>query len=110
MQEAAARSVLLCDGVFLLRRDLADCWDFRMFVHVSFEEAQRRGVERDAKLLGAADAAHDRSERRYLAGQRIYMDVVKPMDRADLIVYNEDPAAPSLVIPSRRLPDVKRSV
>jgi len=107
VQEAEPRSVLLCDGVFLLRSDLVECWDFRIVVHVSFEEALRRGVERDAKLPGSADAARDRYERRYLAGQRIYMDVVKPMDRADLIVYNEDPAAPRLVIPSRP-PSVRR--
>lgn len=96
VEVAESGSVLLCDGVFLFRPELAECWDFRIFIHVSFEEALRRGVERDAKLLGSPDAARDRYERRYLAGQRMYMDAVHPMDWADLIVYNENPAEPRL--------------
>jgi uridine kinase len=88
--------VLLFDGVFLFRPELDDCWDFRIFVQVSFEEALRRGAARDAPRFGSVEAARDRYERRYLPGERIYLESVKPTARADLILDNEDLANPRL--------------
>jgi uridine kinase len=43
--------VLLFDGVFLLRPELNDLWDFRVFVEVDAEEALRRAVVRDEELF-----------------------------------------------------------
>jgi len=97
IQQGPARSILLVDGVFLLRDDLVDCWEFRVFVRVTFEEALRRGVKRDAALFGSPEIARDRYQRRYLPAQRIYLEACRPEDRADLILDNEEPTAPRLV-------------
>jgi uridine kinase len=59
--EDAADAVLIFDGVFLLRPELADAWDLRIFVSVGFDEILRRARIRDAELFGSADEA----ERRY---------------------------------------------
>ncbi len=37
-------AVLLFDGIFLLRPELLDCWDLRIFVSVDFKEALRRAL------------------------------------------------------------------
>jgi uridine kinase len=48
--EASADAILLFDGVFLLRPELVDAWDFRVFITVASEEIIRRARIRDAEL------------------------------------------------------------
>src|SRR5213082_3087644 len=47
---AAVDAVLLFDGVFLLRPELAEAWDLRIFVVVRPEESLRRALDRDRDL------------------------------------------------------------
>jgi uridine kinase len=98
---AAPRAVLLVDGIFLLRRELNDLWDFRIFVQVEPEEALRRGVARDG-----ADREH-LYRTRYLPAQRLYLASVRPQLLADVVVDNNDPARPSLQPGRGRRPSVK---
>src|SRR5258708_21140680 len=49
---ASADAVLLLDGVFLLRPELIDRWDLRIFVSAAFERALDRGRVRDLGRLG----------------------------------------------------------
>lgn len=86
-------AVLLVDGVFLFRPELNGCWDFRVFVRVSTRESLRRGLDRDGAWL---TDARDRYELRYLPGEQLYLDAVRPWELADVVVENEDPAAPRL--------------
>jgi uridine kinase len=48
--------VTLFDGVFLLRPELFDSWDLRIFVSARFEEILRRALERDVARFGARGA------------------------------------------------------
>ena len=84
-------AVLLFEGVFLFRPELDDLWDFRILVDVDLEESVRRGVERD----GAPEELY---RTRYAAGQRIYREQVRPHDRADAVLLNDDPARPDLLV------------
>ncbi|MFG1807068.1 cytidylate kinase family protein [Streptomyces sp. NPDC049040] len=92
---APADAVLLFDGVFLLRPELVDRWDLRVFVSVSFERTVDRAKDRDAALSGSpadtADAAEiERSWRdRYIPAQQLYFGTARPTDHADVIVYND---------------------
>lgn len=88
--------VLLLDGVFLLRPELNDQWDFRIFVSASFEETLRRAITRDEALFGSSGEARARYERRYIPGQRLYLETVMPERLADAVVVNDDPALPVL--------------
>jgi uridine kinase len=72
-------AVLLLDGVFLLRRELVDLWDFRVVVEVHADEALRRALARDEDLFGSPDEALRRYRNRYVPGQRLYLDEVDPM-------------------------------
>ena len=97
-EEAAdARAILVFDGVFLLRRELADHWDFSIFVAVPFAETVRRAVERDVTLFGSEDETRHRYETRYVPGQQLYYARERPQRKADVILDNADPANPRLI-------------
>jgi uridine kinase len=97
-RRAPRDAVLLCDGVFLLRPELKDCWDYRIFVHVDDAVAVRRAVQRDQALLGAAEAVRERYRKRYVPAQHIYLERARPQERADVIVDNNDPMNPRLTL------------
>lgn len=87
------RAVLLFDGVFLQRPELAGCWDVVLFVKVSFETVLARAVQRDGGLLGGPQAVIDRYQKRYLPAQRRYLQDHRPEQRADIVIYNDQPAS-----------------
>ncbi|GGK93450.1 hypothetical protein Sme01_58840 [Sphaerisporangium melleum] len=95
---APADAVLLFDGVFLLRPELLDRWDLRVFVSVPFERTVDRAQDRNAAPAGStADAAEiERSWRdRYIPAQRLYFATARPADHADIIVYNDQLQRPA---------------
>jgi uridine kinase len=95
---APAGAVLLFDGVFLLRPELVDRWDLRIFVSVPLEQTVDRALNRGTAPAGpAADAAGiERSWRhRYLPSQQLYAATAHPTDHADVIVYNARPERPA---------------
>jgi uridine kinase len=97
-------AVLLLDGVFLLRPELRDGWDVTVFVTITPEETIRRARVRDAIHLGSPDAVERRYRARYLPAHERYDAEVDAMRQADLVVDNEDPANPSLVVRLQRSP------
>jgi len=96
---APAGALVVVDGVFLQRPELADCWDVVVFVSVRPEEALRRALERDRGRFGRA--TEERYRRRYQPGQELYRRAVRPRERADLVLENDDPARPRLVAGGR---------
>ena len=93
---APADAVLVFDGVFLLRRELVDLWDFSVFVAVPFAETQRRAAARDVELLGSAGEVLHHYGVRYVPGQQLYFEEAHPQEKADVVVENEDPDRPRL--------------
>ncbi len=94
-------TVLLFDGVFLLRPELEECWDLSMFIEVDPSTSLQRALKRDGELLGTAEAIELRYRQRYLPGQELYLSRVHPDRRADVLIENNDPTAPTLLrIPS----------
>lgn len=95
---SSEEGLVLVDGVFLLRPELNDLWSYRIFVQVGEEESLRRGLERDGGLRGSRDEAERLYRVRYLPAQRAYRNNVRPRDRADAVLENDDPANPRLVL------------
>jgi uridine kinase len=89
-------AILLFDGVFLLRPELAHVWDFRILVSVEFDECLRRALIRDISLYGSRQRVERRYRNRYIPGQRLYLEAARPADVADVIVGNDDPAHPTI--------------
>ena len=90
LQAAPSNAVLLFDGIFLLRPELNDLWDFRIFLDVGFEVSVERAVERNAEGMESKEALRERFEQRYVPGQRLYLESMKPQTLADAVVDMSD--------------------
>ena len=90
MLRAPQQAVLLFDGIFLHRPELDHCWDFGIFVETSFEVTLERARKRAMKELGSDEGVEEGHRRRYMPGQRLYLDECCPEDRADIVVRNDD--------------------
>jgi uridine kinase len=90
-------TVLLFDGVFLLRPELEGCWDLSLFIQVDPAISLERALNRDLSLFGSRHATEQRYRERYLPGQELYLSLVHPEERAEVLIDNNDPAAPRLL-------------
>ena len=98
--EASADAILLFDGVFLLRPELVDAWDFRVFISVASEEIIRRARIRDAEVYGSPDDAERRFRARYLPSQQHYRGTARPAEVADVVLENDNPSQPGVLVRS----------
>jgi uridine kinase len=93
---AGPHAVLLVDGIFLHRPELADLWDASVWVEVPFEVSVPRGNARFGEV-GAPEADPASAvNARYVGGQRLYLDEVDPASRATWVLDNTDLAGPVL--------------
>jgi uridine kinase len=92
-----ANSVLLFDGLFLLRRELNPYWDFRILVHVDAQTSVSRAVLRDSGGDDALNPVRLKYDLRYLPAWQIYTENDKPETKAAVIVDNSDFANPHIV-------------
>jgi uridine kinase len=95
-QVAPEDAIVIIDGVFLFRPELKDCWDYRVFIEIDTASAMERGISRDAAWMGSPEIARERYERRYVPGERLYLESVRPWEIADVIVTNDRPESPSV--------------
>ncbi|MEU7847242.1 cytidylate kinase family protein [Micromonospora parva] len=90
---APADAVLVFDGVFLLRPELIDRWDLRIFVSTTLERTVDRAVIRERQVSSRA-AVERRWRERYIPSQRLYFATARPTWHADIVVHNDDPQRP----------------
>ncbi|WP_198320494.1 uridine kinase [Actinosynnema pretiosum] len=88
-----ADAVLLLDGIFLHRDELAPLWDCGIFLRASFAVTAPRMAGRDGSH---PDPGHP-SNRRYVEGQRRYLSRCHPEGRACAVVDHDDLRAPALL-------------
>lgn len=88
-----AAEPVIVDGLFLHRDELADLWDFSIWLDVPFEVSVARVAARD----GSSPDPADPSQRRHVDGNRIYFDACKPWQRATVVIENTDLEAPLIV-------------
>ncbi len=90
---APADAVLVFDGVFLLRPELVDRWELRVFVSTALDKTVDRAVIRESRVSTRADVER-RWHERYLPAQRLYFATARPAEHADVVVHNDDPGRP----------------
>ena len=95
---APHNAVLLFEGVFVLRDELRDHFDFTCYVDVDFEETTRRAAHRDAEHFGSPHAVTQRYRTRYIPGQQLHLDSAQPHRRANVVIDNNNPHHPTLHI------------
>lgn len=94
---AASDSVLVFDGVFLLRPELRGHFDFSIFVRADFSVTTARAEQRDVMLFGSIEEVHTRYRERYVPGQQLYLTTCEPERWASVVVDNNDPLQPTLI-------------
>jgi uridine kinase len=90
---APADAVLVLDGVFLMRPELIDRWDLRIFVSTALEKTVERAVIRERRVSSPAEVER-RWRERYIPAQRFYFATVRPTDHANIVVHNDEPQHP----------------
>ena len=90
---APADAVLVFDGVFLMRPELIDRWDLRIFVSTSLDRTVDRAVIRERRVSSRAQVER-RWRERYIPSQQLYFATARPTDHADIIVHNDEPQRP----------------
>lgn len=91
-QSARSGSVVVIDGLFLHRDELADVWDFSIFLDVPFGVSVNRFAARD----GTSSGPDDPSMRRYVEAQLLYFGACAPQKRASVVIDNTSLDAPRL--------------
>jgi uridine kinase len=99
----AAGDILLFDGIFVQRPELAHFWNLTIFL----DAQQRVDLDRLGYLLdGCPDdatnaVAHTLNRGseldRYVSGMRYYLDLVDPISTADIVIDNNDLKRPAIV-------------
>jgi len=97
-RDAPRDAVVVVDGSFLQRPELVEHWDRTVFVDTSLAVARTRAVQRDADLFGGPEAAARAYDLRYHPACRLYLDGVKPHERASVVFGNDEPGAPTVLI------------
>ncbi|HZU87536.1 MAG TPA: hypothetical protein VFF78_08640 [Anaerolineaceae bacterium] len=96
-QIADPQGILLFDGIFLSRPELAGGWDFNIFIEISFETSLARAMRRDLDLFGDPEAVRRRYLLRYFPAQEMYLASCNPRGKANVVVVNNDLAQPELI-------------
>lgn len=95
-KEAPDNAILLCDGIFLLRPEVVQEWDYCIFVQVDFEVGLQRALVRDLTAFKTSEAIETRYTQRYYPAQRLYFEAAQPQKHADAIIDNNDFEFPCL--------------
>jgi uridine kinase len=88
--EALPFSVLLLDGIFLHRPELLGCWDVSIFLRTDLAVSAARRASRD----GSSPDPAAPSNRRYVEGQRFYLQECQPEAKATIVIDYNDLSAP----------------
>lgn len=97
---AATDAVLVFDGVFLMRPELIDRWELRVFVSTTPEKTVERAIVRERRASSRAEVER-RWRERYLPSQEFYFTTVRPTDHADIVVHNDEPQQPAWTVRTR---------
>jgi uridine kinase len=89
--------VVVVDGVFLHRPELADLWDATVWVEADIDVAANRGAERNRVWFDSLDETFERFRLRYKPAQRRYIEEQRPGERATFVFRNTDLREPELV-------------
>jgi uridine kinase len=89
--------VVVVDGIFLQRPELADLWDATVWVEADLDAAAERALQRDLVRVDSPDAERERYRFRYFPAQRRYIEEERPHERATFVLRNSDLDEPELV-------------
>jgi phosphoglycolate phosphatase-like HAD superfamily hydrolase/uridine kinase len=77
-------TVVIVEGVFLFRNEVAPYLDYKVYLDIPFEESKRRAVTRDPA------ATVTKYDEKYLPAQQKYINELAPASIADMVLDNTD--------------------
>ncbi|THJ64664.1 uridine kinase [Arthrobacter echini] len=98
--QAPPNALVLVEGMFLHREDLAATWDASVFLDVPFTETAARLATRNGSN---PDPEHP-TMHRYVHGQRLYFNAARPWERATFVIDNSNFSAPRVIRPNHASP------
>jgi HAD superfamily hydrolase (TIGR01549 family) len=75
-------TIIIFEGVFLFRKELAPYIELKIFLDIPFEECRKRASARDTEEIV------DRYDAKYLPAQRKYLSEYPPAKAADIVIDN----------------------
>lgn len=88
-------TIVLLEGVLLYREPIVNYLDYKVFLHISFEEVLRRAEQRDVPLMG--EGVLNKYKAKYIPVQEWYIEHCDPLGVSDLVIDNEDYGCPKIV-------------
>ena len=92
---SSSPSVVIVEGVFVFRPELADYFDTKIFIDIPLSELRARAIERDVPRFGFG--VLKKYLTRYIPAQMRYLEVVRPFDIADIVIDNTNWHNPYIV-------------
>jgi uridine kinase len=89
VQYADQQMMTIVEGLFLLRDELVEWWDYSVFLDVDTQTSLTRKERRDGLVLESSDPL----TRRYVEGQGFYLERCQPRERATWVLDNVDSRA-----------------
>jgi uridine kinase len=89
--------IVLVDGVFLLRPELAGYWDYVIWVDIDWETMIERACRRDVAWVGSEEVVRERYRRHWIPTHELYEGLVDPRDRAHAMIDNRDIERPHVI-------------
>ena len=80
--------------VFLHRQELESYWEMSVFLDAPFEVTMARAAARD----GNSPDVNTPENRRYVEGQRLYLEFCQPRRAATMVLDYEDLSSPKLAV------------
>ena len=93
LEEAPRNAVLLFDGVFLLRPELLGYWDISCFLDAPFTTT----IPRCAHRNGGSPDVNAVENRRYVEGQKLYLQQCDPKRKATIVIDNANLMSPAIL-------------
>lgn len=96
-QPVDGNTIVLAEGVFLFRPEISPFLHLKIFVDAAFETILDRVKVRDLGIFETDKTLLDRYERKYIPGQKLYFEDVRPKQQADIVIDNNDFENPRIV-------------
>lgn len=84
-------SIVILEGVFLFRKELAPYIDYKVYLDISFEECKHRAALRDSTAIAA------KYDDKYLPAEQRYIREYAPEKSADLATDNNNAEYPKIL-------------
>lgn len=97
--DISGNDIVLAEGVFLFRPEIAQYLDLKIFIECRFDITLERMKQRDVQDKNNLKSLHDYEQRtleKYTPGQKLYLEDVSPQSIANIVVDNNDFNAPKI--------------